>query len=113
MFVAFEWRSVPGYVGLYEVSNHGDVRSIDRVVSHGLNGKRRAIPGRPLSQHQSREGHRLVTLCQRGEPRRWRVDWLVALAFVPNPAGKPRVRHLDGDPGNCRADNLAWASPGD
>ena len=34
----------------------------------------------------------------------------VALAFVPNPEGKPYVHHLDGDKGNCNADNLAWVT---
>lgn len=39
-----------------------------------------------------------------------RVHRLVATAFVPNPNCLPCVRHLDGNPGNNHADNLAWGS---
>ena len=33
------WKAVKGYEGLYEVSNIGTVRSVDRMVKHSKGGK--------------------------------------------------------------------------
>ncbi len=35
-----QWKPVPGYQGIYEVSDRGVVRSIDRVDSLGRQKKR-------------------------------------------------------------------------
>lgn len=41
--------------------------------------------------------------------RKWfRIDYLVARAFVPNVRMCSELRHKDGNPMNNRADNLEW-----
>lgn len=43
-------------------------------------------------------------------PKSFRVNRLVALAFIPNPENKPEVSHLDLNPLNNKVENLAWAT---
>lgn len=95
------WLPVPGFEGLYEVSNHGRVRSRRRKGSRG--GILRASPdgfGYPLVGFY-RGGRRVAAR---------RVHSLVAQVFIgPMPEGH-EVRHLDGDPSNCRVANLSYGT---
>lgn len=56
-----EWRPVVGYEGYYEVSNHGRVRSVDRVVPHGHTGFV-TLKGRVLRPNTHPAGHKMVCL---------------------------------------------------
>lgn len=87
-----EWRPVVGYEGLYEVSSLGNVRSVLR--------------GAECRQHLNGGGYWAVSL--RGKNRL--VHRLVATAFIPNPAGKPQVNHIDSNRQNARLENLEWAT---
>ncbi|WP_439630651.1 HNH endonuclease [Gemmata sp.] len=98
-----EWRAIPGYEGLYEVSDHGRVRrsSKSRMAPAGYVQKLRlswdGYPQVGLSKHQ----------------RFWhvKVHRLVALAFLgPPPFPKAHVAHFDGDKTNNRLPNLRWAT---
>jgi hypothetical protein len=87
------WKPVPGYEGLYEVSDRGEVRSIAR----------RAL----ITVQRSR---RYLTVCLYKDSRRKRhyVHAVVASAFIgERPAGH-EVNHRDGDHLNNRADNLEY-----
>lgn len=100
-----EWRPVPGYEGLYEVSNMGRVRSLDRMETFG--GVTRPRKGRELSQIQKR-GYRLVKLCKDGCVSAVYVHRIVASAFIPNPNGFPEVNHMDECKTNNAVNNLEW-----
>lgn len=103
------WKPVAGYEGIYEVSNLGRVRSLDREVANRW-GTTRKVAGTIRVISVKREGYCFVNLFrkQRGKPMY--VHRLVAIAFIPNPEGLPQVNHLDGDKSNNRADNLEWCS---
>lgn len=105
-----QWRTVVGYEGLYEVSNQGRVRSLDRVI-HQANGDRH-VQGRVLRQTPRKEGHLQVEVRTSGrETRRAaKVHQLVAEAFHgPRPPGMV-CRHLNGDPTDNRPENLRWGT---
>lgn len=96
-----EWRSVPGCEGLYEVSSLGRVKSLPRTTTKG------GI----LKPRIDRRGYQWVGLSKDGLVRGFSVHELVALAFLgPRPAWATDVRHLDGDPSNNRASNLAYGN---
>jgi len=103
------WRIIPGYQGLYEVSDHGRVRSLDRVVQRG--DVRQPRRGVVLSPGWSHDGYALVVLADVAHRRRtWRVHQLVLLAFVgPRPEGHEGL-HADGNPGNNIPSNLSWGT---
>lgn len=105
-----EWREVVGFEGLYEVSNRGRVRSLDRMTN-GPHGSRR-IRGRVLkpSTH-STSGYKLVTLRNSGKNRSTSVHSLMAEAFLGSRPNKDSiVAYIDGDPENTHIDNLTWTS---
>ena len=99
------WSPVVGYEGLYEVSDAGRVRSLDRQIAHEGRG-RRYMRGRVLSQSAMRNGYLKVGL-PGGNAL---VHRLVLTAFVgPCPSGMEGC-HNDGDRSNNRLDNLRWDS---
>lgn len=103
-----EWRPVPGFGGLYEVSSHGRVRSKDRVVNR-KNGTAK-WPGRILKIQKGSKGHYHVGLHFKGSSKVAFIHRLVAEAFIPNPEGLPLVRHLDDVKENNHVRNLAWGT---
>jgi hypothetical protein len=98
------WLPVPGYEGLYEVSDLGNVRSFHAGRGSGKRGGLLApgLSGRYLT----------VALCQRGQPRRsWPVHQLVLLAFAgPRPPGMESLHGPGGQLDN-RLVNLCWGTP--
>lgn len=91
-----EWRPVTGWESKYEVSNLGIIREI---AGHRILGQWPSHGG---------NGYLLVRLSQ---PRcQISVHRVVAIAFVPNPEGKPSVNHIDCDRTNNAASNLEWCT---
>lgn len=106
------WKPIGGYEGLYEVSDKGRIRSVDRIVKSTNKGtsyyhKRN---GALLKPYYNRLGYLLVELWKEGIGKAYTVHRLVALAFVPNPYNKPCVNHLDETHDNNCADNLEWCT---
>lgn len=105
------WLPVPGWDGLYEVSDLGRVRSLDRTVPHRYSGQV-TLRGRVLRQCPSPPfGYLLVNLSAGGIERTRYVHQLVAEAFHgPRPAGN-EVRHGPGGMLDNSAANLCWGTP--
>lgn len=104
-----EWRDVLGYEKSYEVSNMGEVRSLDRILQDGHRWKGRTLK---LVSRKGFDGadRTQVTLHFAGRQRTRLVHRLVLDAFVgPRPEGTEGC-HWDGDPANNRLDNLRWAT---
>lgn len=101
------WLPVPGFVGYYEVSDQGSVRSVDRVVVY-RNGYSRLHRGCLKIPTVGRDGHLQVSLCKGGKQIIRCVHQLVLLAFVgPAPEGTEGC-HEDGDPANNWLYNLGY-----
>ena len=104
-----EWRPVVGYEGLYEVSNTGIVRSVDRYVKTCYEAYK-LHKGKILSPGKSKLGYLQVSLCNNGKIHQIKIHRLVAQAFLPNPDNLPEVNHRDENPGNNNVDNLEWCT---
>lgn len=108
------WRSVPGYEGIYEVSDQGRVRSLDRTVRQS-NGNLLNLKGRVLSPGAHRinrrpTGKKVVALCVNGKGRTEFVHRLVLMAFVGPPPVGTEGCHRDDEGSNNNLGNLYWGS---
>jgi hypothetical protein len=109
------WKPVVGYEGLYEVSNYGNVRSLERTVVD-KNGAIRPVHSKLLTWHKSKitKRHPIaryhVELWKDNKRKAVKVHRLVAQAFIPNSDGKPQINHKDGDPSNNAVTNLEWVT---
>ena len=99
------WKDIEGYEGLYQVSNFGRVKSLDRYVLR--NGNILFVKGIVLSQLNNR-GYLAVKLCNSGKYKNYFVHRLVACAFVENLNNYNEVNHIDEDKHNNDFRNLEW-----
>ena len=103
------WKSVEGYEGLYEVSNCGNVRSLDRIVTHS-DGKNYSLKGKMLKMGYCGSGYLHFILHKNGKTENKYLHRLVAETFLPNPNNLPEVNHKDENKANNCANNLEWCS---
>ena len=102
------WKDVVGYEGYYQVSNEGNVRSVDRQVE--CKNSLRVYKGRQLVACSDDKGYIRVLLSVAGKHKSCQVHRLVATAFLPNLDDLPEVNHKDENPNNNHVDNLEWCS---
>lgn len=94
-----QWRDIQGYEGMYQISNYGNVKSLnynktkqEKILKFGKNYK----------------GYLQVHLCKDGKMKTFTVHRLVANAFIPNPNELSDVNHKDEDKTNNVVENLEW-----
>lgn len=93
------WKDVVGYEGLYEVSNIGRVKSLNKN-NYGL----------IMSQYITKKGYFRLQLTKEKRQKKHLVHRLVAEAFIPNPHNYPEVNHKDEDKLNNKVENLEWCT---
>lgn len=101
------WKDIPGYEGLYQISNKQMVKSLSRKE---FGGRNRIRGERILKPRTDRGGYLHVALSKNGETKNLSIHRLVAIAFIPNPDNKLCVNHIDGVKKNNSIDNLEWCT---
>ena len=103
------WREIPGWEGWYEISDTGQVRSMDRRVPDRW-GTDRFYHSRPKKLTIDPNGRPRVKLNRPGKHDLRFVHHLVLEAFVgPCPDGQ-ECRHLNDVKTDNRLENLAWGT---
>ena len=104
-----EWKDIEGYEGFYQVSNLGNIKSVNRVIKRSTSSMK--IKSKHMSQYIGNSGYPMINLCINGKCKRHLVHRIVATAFLPNPLNKAYVNHIDGDKQNSNLENLEWSTP--
>lgn len=106
------WKPIKGYDGLYEVSNMGRVRSLDRksLVKNSEKKIARNIKGKVLKSVDNGHGYKLVNLAKNSKTKKFYIHRLVAETFLPNSETKLQVDHMDFNKANNKVSNLRWVS---
>lgn len=89
------WKDVKGYEGRYQVSNLGNVKTLN-FMGRGIETN--------LKKSMSPQGYEVVRVGDKLEL----VHRLVAEAFIENPNNYPIVNHIDENKTNNMASNLEW-----
>ncbi len=103
------WMDVIGFEGMYQVSNIGRVKSLDRPMKSGVQ-KNCIRSGGLLKQQITQHGYYQAYLSKHGLTKGITVHRLLALAFIPNPSKKRAVNHKDGNKKNNNLSNLEWVT---
>lgn len=108
-----EWKPVVGYEGLYEVSNFGRVRSVDRYLPNARKNGLRIQKGRMIKLNVGKFGYYRAALSKNGKIKLFCVHRLVAFAF-PEICGEyfegAQINHKDEDKSNNSGWNLEWVT---
>ena len=102
------WKGINNFEQYYEVSNLGNVKTLERNVWNRFSYVTR--PERIMKQDTDRYGYKGVCIHVGNYKKRHTVHRLVAEAFIPNPYNLPEVNHKDGNKENNSADNLEWVT---
>lgn len=103
-----EWKDIKGYEGYYQVSNLGNVKSLDRLIDNKKNTYIRQ--GNMIKQFYDNRGYMQVTICKNGLRKTYKTHRLVAEAFIENPYNLPEVNHKDENSLNNTYNNLEWCT---
>jgi hypothetical protein len=96
------WKDVPGFRGIYQISNKGRLKSFKQLKE-----------GKIMSLTNKNGDYLSVVLASKNKKRSVKIHQLVAEAFVPNYYHYPHVHHIDGNKQNNDALNLEWVSAKD
>lgn len=103
-----EWKDIQGYEGLYQVSNLGRVKSLNRIVIKEYRGCR--IHNERILKKSFVKGYMQVRLYKNGKNKNCYIHRLVAQAFMPNPNNYKEIDHIDCDKSNNKVNNLKWCN---
>lgn len=109
------WKDIQGYEGLYQVSDLGRVKSLERMCPKKNGGayyhKEKILRlGTRSRKGKGSLGYQQVDLSKDSVSKTMSVHRLVAMAFIPNPQNLPLINHKDENPRNNKANNLEWCN---
>lgn len=99
------WKAIPGYVGEYQISSWGRVKSLPRI---GMDGK--TVKERILRDGAAKNKYRIVCLYNNHKKTPKYVHRLVGVAYRKNPLSLRYINHRDNDRSNNYYTNLEWCN---
>jgi hypothetical protein len=100
------WKDIQGYEGLYQISDNGVVKGVDRVLSYNAN-KTKQWKGKVIKTIVDHLGYCRVSLCKNGTVKANKIHRLVAETFL---IGQGQINHKDGNKLNNNIINLEFCT---
>jgi len=94
------WKDIVGYEGLYQVSDFGNVKSLN------FNKTKKEKLHKPFLSN----GYLRVIFSKNNVQKKFTIHRLSATAFIENPLNLPQVNHKDGIKTNNYRNNLEWCT---
>ena len=102
------WKDIVGYENLYQISNLGNVKSVEKYVNSCLKHNTKIKRKEKMLKQYNKSGYLQVALSKNGIKMFFLVHRLVAQAFIPNPNNLPQINHKDENKQNNNINNLEW-----
>ena len=103
------WKDIPNFYGIYQVSNLGNVKSLNRKVNHLTSGSL-TLKGKIIKPYITRGGYLIVNLYKESKPNKFSIHRLVGIAFLKNKFNKDDINHINGIKTDNRVENLEWCT---
>lgn len=103
------WKDIAGFKGVYQVSNYGRIKALDRYITN-CRGVKYFCKGKIISPWKNTGGYCRYFLYKNNTKVCIIAHRLVAELFVPNPNNLPIVNHKDENPSNNCFWNLEWCT---
>jgi hypothetical protein len=104
------WKDVVGYEGLYQVSNLGRIKSLEKKRIGLKDQKIRTYKELILKQKMNIYGYFEVSLYSNNVSKHFKSHRIICEAFLPNLENKRQVNHKNGIKSDNRLENLEWAT---
>lgn len=102
------WKDIPGYEGLYQASDLGNVKSLNHIRNNGTN--KYMQKGKKLKFSKDHNGYLLVRLSKNGIAKTYKLHRIIAMTFIENTFNKKTINHINGNKEDNRVNNLEWAT---
>lgn len=103
------WKDIEFYEGIYQVSNLGNIKSLDRTV-YCNDRYFKNVVGRYLNFSEDKDGYLMCSLWKENKGKTLKVHRIVCSAFKQNANSNPQVNHIDGNKKNNCIENLEWVN---
>ena len=103
------WKDIPNYVGFYQISNLGNVRSLEREITR-RDGLIKRFHSQRLRPGIASNGYLTVSLSKNGIGTTYLIHRMIGDAFILNTKNKAEINHKDGNKLNNSISNLEWVS---
>lgn len=105
------WKDIKGYEGIYQVSNLGRIKSLERnIKTKRYNKNGLTIKEKILKPVNNSWGYQVVVLFKNSNRNPQFIHRIVCNNFIENPLNKPEVNHIDGNKKNNNVNNLEWCT---
>lgn len=109
------WKDIPEYIGLYQASNFGRIKSLGKYYTKNVGkykSKTLTLYSDPkmICQHYDKDGYLNVTLVKDGKPKMFKSHRIIGITFLGIPKDNLVINHKNGIKDDNRVDNIEWVT---